>query len=278
MSNRVLTLPCGLERPGGQAIRHVELQRLKGNIQLDIAKLTQQPNVAPADVIDAILRPAIVRVGDEPISSALLEKLQLADKDWLLFQTKILQHGSKVTVSGVCSHCPKADNESEYPDFDLEQLKVTPIPELAKWWDGQALAGSIPAEDPSRLVYRGFEIRNEELGTVGVFRYPTGYNQRAISKLGPNHEVESIWTLMSQTCLSWTSRDFPQGVKIPPRGLPMEFWGDLDLSDLEWAQEAWAEAQPGVDTNVEFECKRGHKFKTLVNAISFFSQRARQKT
>jgi hypothetical protein len=76
-----LELPCGFVR-NGEIIRRVEIRKMKGRIQRDIARMQGQKKNAAA-IIDMILHQSIVALGEEKPTLGQIQDLLLADRDWL---------------------------------------------------------------------------------------------------------------------------------------------------------------------------------------------------
>lgn len=278
MAAKTLQLPCGLETDG-RVERTVEINKMKGKVQRDVARIANKKNADNYQVIEAILKPTVASVGSEPATGTILGALLLADRDWLLFEIVKHSRGPEVTMQ---VNCPECKVLSEYPGYNLEDLKVTELKdENTLWWDGQKAhtateVAKLPAEARIALKYRCFKIEDAELGAVGIFRYPTGRHQQAISKLG-DQEIEALWKLMSSTLLSWKDPD--NEIEVAPKGgVKTTFWDDVDMEILDWAQITFAEEMPGVDSRVDLECPScNHEFKTVLRPTDFLFQGRRKE-
>lgn len=276
MSSKQLDLPCGLEEPGARVVRSVEIHKIKGKLQRELAVLAGQKNPNTAEILDATLRLCLARIGGADVSSTLLSRLLLADRDWVIREAAVMLRGPTTTLSERCPKCPKDDNETEYPNFNLADLPVTLLGDDALWWHkGQTLTkqqiDTLTPVERDEIRFRCFQIRHEESGATGTFRYPTGLHQKAVASLG-DRPVEALWKLMSMTCLAWSDPD-NQSVKVGPQGVHPHFWDEVDLDILDWAQPAFAAAMPGVDTNADLTCKNGHDHKVQVALLGFLFRR-----
>jgi hypothetical protein len=277
MTETALELPCGYEH-NGQVIRAAEIQRMKGRVQRDIAELSGKKKTDPADILEAVLKPSWVSLGGEKVTKVTLLGSLLADRDFLLFEMVKLLRGDLVTMG---EECPKCEEPFEIFDIDLTALPVTRLEDDSAWWGP---AGVVPAAEVAKLSdaertsleCRVFVLENPELGAGAVFRYPRGKEQRQVSHLAEK-PVEAIWKLMSLTCLSWKCPDF-EIERTPKGGLKTMFWDDVDFLILEWLEEAFAEAQPGVDSSLAAECPHcGHDFKTQVRALDFLFRKPQKE-
>jgi hypothetical protein len=279
MTETSLELPCGYESEG-TVIRPVTIKRMKGRVQRDIAALSAKKKSDPAEILEAVLRPSWVSLGGNKVNKVTLLGALLADRDFLLFEMVKLLRGSKVSME---EECPArgCDETFEIFDIDLDELPVTRLGDDSDWWGPQGL---VKAEDVkgmsdgerALLECRVFVLENEELGTHGVFRYPRGKEQRQVSSLAEK-PIEVIWKLMSLTCLSWKCPDLDIPA-TPKGGLKMTFWDDVDYLVLEWLEEAFGEAQPGVDSSLDATCTScGHEFKTQVRALDFLFRKSQKE-
>lgn len=272
MAEKSLELPCGRGHQG-MVERLVDICKLKGRIQRDVAKLASKKNPNNSEILDAILRPSIVSFGGQKLTGQVLAQLLLADRDWLMFEIVKFTRGAIVTLKEKCP-AENCGEMGDYPNFDLDQFTVDSLDDdSTPWWDGEKVvpADEIPGlgpEERKKLKCRVFVVKNDELGIEGVFRYPNGHDQKAISDL-QDQQVEALWRLTSRTCLQWKDPE-REIKKAPPGGLKSSFWEDLDLDLLDWTQEAYGDAMPGVDSRTELECfSCGHEFEVTVTASDF---------
>lgn len=281
-----LDLPCGLELPGARLVRGATIRKLKGQGQIDAASLASKKNPDNSEVLMAILSPSVVRIGDRPPSSTILQDMLLADTDALLFEVVRLTKGDRVTVKDECPDCPKGEGSTEIHDFDLSTLPVEGLDDAeSRWWhEGRVLTpedvAKLSPEERESVRCRVFTLENTALGVSGVFRYPRGRDRKAIGKMG-NNLFEATWTLLSLTAMRW--HDAEQHIdRVPPGGLPGRFWKDSDTDILDWLYEEWSNAQPGVESRFDAECPNGHEFTATVSAMDFLfrvpSRRRRSKT
>ena len=91
--NKSLELPCGLEGENGQVIRDAEIRKIKGRVRRDVARLASKKNPDNAAILEAILKPTLVSIGGQKITTVKLLKMQLADRDFVLFEAYRHTHG-----------------------------------------------------------------------------------------------------------------------------------------------------------------------------------------
>jgi hypothetical protein len=274
--SKILELPCGIERAGSTE-RSVEIVKLKGRIQRDIARLQGKKNPDAGALIDAILHPSLIAVGEGKPKGNDIRKMLIADRDWLLFELRKHTWGPLVTAKHICSTC---DAPMVYENFDLNTLEVISLDDDAAWWDGaQVIQASDVAEmgsdERAKLMFRVYQIENEELEVSATFRYGTGFDQGALSRLA-DKPVEAAWKMMSLTCLEWRDED-NNYKRVGKKFLPDDFWADVDMDIVGWAQLAFNDAQPGVDSTVELQCEDGHVEEVTLNASDFFFPEVHQK-
>jgi len=279
MTETSLELPCGYEH-NGTVIRDAEIRRMKGRVQRDIAELSGKKKTDPAEILEAVLRPSWVGLGGQKVTKIHLLGALLADRDFLLFEMVKVLRGNVVSMT---EECPKCEETFEIFDINLAELPVTRLEDDSDWWGPQGLVkaadvvGLGPGER-SQLECRVFVLENEELGASAVFRYPRGKEQRQVSSLAEK-PIEVMWKLMSLTCLSWKcpDHDLPQ---TPKGGLKMTFWDDVDYLVLEWLEEAFSAAQPGVDSSLQADCPNSecqHSYKTQVRALDFLFRKPQKE-
>jgi hypothetical protein len=279
MTSKTLQLPCGYE-VRGRVERSVEIVKLKGRVQRDVARLANKKSVDTYAVLEAILKPTVKSVGSERATPTLMGEVLLADRDWMLFEIVKHSRGPEVTLNDTCPACKEP---GEYPGYNLDDLDVTYIEDKdALWWDGnkvypQEARAQLGPEEILTLRYRVFRIEDTDLGTSALFRYPTGRHQQGISKLGEN-EIEALWKLMSTTLIQWKCPEL-ELEHAPKGGVKTAFWEEVDMEVLDWAQSSFADAMPGVNPRVELECYEcGHEFNTIVRPTDFlFRGRKREK-
>lgn len=274
-STKFLELPCGIEEQGGKIQREIEVKKLKGKIQREIARLQARKRPDAATILDAVLRPSIVSIGNDKPSFNLLRKMHLADRDWLLFELRKHTWGTKVTTKHKCETCGEM---MEIENFDLDELLVIRLDDDIPWWNGNDVVNleGLSADAMDSLKCRVLVIENDELEARGLFRFANGDDQSAISKYG-DKPVEAVWKMMSLTCLQWKDPD-NEVSKLPKRGLADDFWEEVDMDILDWAQVAFKDGQPGVETEITMICEDGHEQGVLLNATDFFFPKARQRS
>lgn len=269
-TTKMLELPCGLEETGGVVSREIEIRKLKGRVQRELAKLQQRKRPDAAVMLDTILQPSIVSLNGTPPDLMRLRRMLLADRDWLLFELRKHTWGSFVTAKQKCEEC---DLIYTYPGIDLDDLKIIRLGDDTPWWDGEkAIDGAevvkLQGEARAALGCRVFVLENDDLGCRAVFRFGNGNDQSSISKYA-DQQVKAVWRMMADTCLQWQDPD--QSFDRPPKkGFKEDFWDEVDMDIVGWVQRAFADAQPGVETKIEITCEEGHDQEVTLNATDFF--------
>ena len=274
VSTKSVELPFGYEKFGTVEYQ-AEISKFKGRAQRDVARLAKKSSPDATEILEAALRPSLVGVGGEKTSGALLGSLSLADRDALMFDVVRFTRGDIVPITQRCPR-PGCDGVTTYDEFDLSTLPVTKLPrDAGVWWNGERTASqsevdSLPPDEQKKFRVRVFSVEDEKLGVKALFRFPKGNDHRKIGKMA-EREVEAIWTLMSCTCIRWSSPGVDH--EAGKGNLPVSFWADLDLDVVELAQAEYTEAMPGIDSRVEFECSScGNEFRAPVRALDFLFQ------
>ena len=166
-SIKSLELPCGIESEGGVVRKNIEIRKLKGKVQRDIARLQAAKRPDAGAILDAILMPSVIGVEGEKPAINDIRLMLIADRDWLLFELRKHTWGSIISIKNKCTE-PGCGEVTSYPDFDLDDLETVTLDD-APWWDGN---DAIPAEvvakmsesDCKSLRCRVVLLENEELG------------------------------------------------------------------------------------------------------------------
>lgn len=282
-SAKQLDLPCGLEQVGGSVARACEIRKLKGRMQREIAKMHAKKKIPQAKLLNSILLPSIVSIGGESPTLRLVRDMHIGDRDWLLFELRKHTWGDKVDIEHKCEDCGA---KVTLPGFDLNKLTLHTIPEDADWWNGTDVVpanriDSLPEEELKLLRCRCFTLEPDEGDDMeyrGVFRYGNGNDQAALAPVA-HLPIDSLFTMMSSTCLFWDDPEHQEGPVRKKRGLPVDFWEDLDMDVLDKVEAQFNDAQPGIDTQVEVECDEcGHEDKIRINIANFFFPEARKRS
>ena len=280
-SIKSLELPCGLESEGGVVRKNIEIRKLKGKVQRDIARLQAAKKPDAGAILDAILMPSVVGVeGDKPTINDIRLML-IADRDWLLFELRKHTWGPTISVKNKCEE-PGCGEVTSYPDFDLNDLETVTLDD-APWWDGKdAISADVVAkmseEELKSLRCRVVLLENEDLEIRAIFRFGNGRDQSQITRLA-DRPVEAMWKMMSLTCLYWDDPDHMVGSNIPKQNLDQSFWDDVDMDIIDWVQAAFADAQPGIETKADLECYSCNNIeKVAISPTDFFFPAAARRS
>lgn len=280
-SIKSLELPCGLESEGGIVRKNIEIRKLKGKVQRDIARLQAAKKPDAGAILDAILMPSVVGVEGERPTINDVRLMLIADRDWLLFELRKHTWGPLISVKNKCEE-PGCGEVTSYPEFDLDDLETVTLDD-APWWDGKdAIPADVVAkmseEELKSLRCRVVLLENEDLEIRAIFRFGNGRDQSQITRLA-DRPVEAMWKMMSLTCLYWDDPDHMVGSNIPKQSLDQSFWDDVDMDIIDWVQAAFADAQPGIETKADLECYSCNNIeKVAISPTDFFFPAAARRS
>ena len=113
-SDGSVTLPGGFLNVSGEVITSAKVRELNG---LDEEAISRQPSMGKA--IPLILSRAVVSIGSEPVTEALLDGLLAGDADALMLGIYRATFGDTVTIPSLCTGCT-----------DIKQVEVDLLSDL----------------------------------------------------------------------------------------------------------------------------------------------------
>ncbi len=117
-SDTVVTLPGGYITSAGEVTTEAEVRELNGRDEEEISKATTL-----GKALLTILKRGTVRVGNEPVTDAMLDNLLSGDRDMLLLGIFKATFGNIAHLGGYCGSCAEAKDVDIEIDKDI-QIKV----------------------------------------------------------------------------------------------------------------------------------------------------------
>lgn len=226
-----LRLPGGYLKPDGTYEFDVEVRELNGE---DEEALAKGGNIAKA--LMTILNRATVKVGDEPVTSEILDSLLAGDREAILLQIRKATYGTTETVSMHCSSC-RTDQDLE---IDLDE--DVPVKRL---------------EDPDDR-YWTMSLKAGEAQLV----LPDGTAQRKVAINGAGKSIAELNTVIIAECLHSIGGAPSMGVGTARA---------LGLADRAAIIESIAERQPGPQLGeVVKKCECGADIEVGLNLALLF--------
>lgn len=118
-SEVIVTLPIGHINPLGEVVTEAEVRELNGRDEEALARFNTS-----GKMFSTILERAVVRVGNEPATTDLLDKLLTGDRDALLLGIYKATFGPTTEVDAFCNGC------SIYKTLEVNVDEDIPIKEL----------------------------------------------------------------------------------------------------------------------------------------------------
>lgn len=168
-SDTTVELPGGYITSTGEVVRTAEVRELNGRDEEAIAKTT---NVGKA--LMTILQRGVVKIGDAPVTDAILDNLLSGDREALLLAIMRVTFGETAELSAYCSGCE-----------DVKQVEVNVLTDIKH----KVLA------DP--LNDRVFTVKGKA-GDI-VVQLPTGVTQRELINNADKTTAELNTILLENT-------------------------------------------------------------------------------
>lgn len=214
LAQRRLVLPAGLLRADGSVCRRVQVRALTG---ADEEALFERDTESGSARVTAFLARAIESIDglDEPVDEALLARMQLGDRDYLLLRLRQIELGDAVHQVMRCPACARKVDV----DFAISELPV------------RRLAAPEPAY---RLTLADHEA---------LLRLPTGADQQAVEAIALHNPAAANTRLFSRVVLQLDERT--------PDEEDARGWSPA----LRAALVAWLSANaPGPDLFLDLAC------------------------
>ncbi len=159
-----VTLPGGFLNVSGEVITSAKVRELNG---LDEEAIARQPNIGKA--IPLILSRAVVSVGDEPVTEALLDGLLAGDADALMLGIYRTTFGNTVTIPSFCATCTEVKQVEVDLLDDLEYKGLLdPVGDRVFVVKGKSLEYEVmlPSRKVQREMMHGADKTTAELNSI----------------------------------------------------------------------------------------------------------------
>ncbi len=154
-------MPGGLAVDQGRCLTRAVLRPLLGSEEEWLAHATHTPNCAR---VTRLLSSCLVSLGGEPVTSGLVRKLLVGDRDYLILQLRRLSLGDEVAAVLTCPACSAPMDVS---------FRVSEVP--VEGQSQKTLSHTMPAAE--RLIR---------------FRLPTGGDQEDLLGANPEEAAEEL--------------------------------------------------------------------------------------
>jgi hypothetical protein len=182
MDDITCLLPGGYVDEGGVLHREVHLAPLSGREE---ELLADQRQAGSTTLVTAILRRCVRRLGSiSPVPAALVRRLLVADRQYLLLKLRAISLGDHVQAT-IC--CPWADCHQKVDlDFSLQEVPV---------WESQEKGPTYTMELSPEAACRGEQ--GQVYRTV-TFRLPNGEDQEVVSSLVAEDAARAFAMLLAR--------------------------------------------------------------------------------
>lgn len=230
--SNLVTLPGGYMTPTGEVIREVEVRELTGKDEEVIARSNDQ-----SKLYTTILSRGTVRIGEEPVTEAILDRMLSGDRDATVLGIFKATFGTTTDVNAYCAGC----NDTKVATIDLDS-------------DIKSRVLLDPVED------RVFEV--ESRGKTFRVTLPTGLVQKELIASGSKSLPELTTMLLEQTVLEIDGKPVFHAQQVR----------DLGVVDRRAISDAIAEHNPGPQLeDVITECPDcGGKVVVPINLGTLF--------
>lgn len=154
-------MPGGLVLDDGRRLGRAELRPLTGREE---EWVTQHAGTPSAHLATKLLSACFVRLEDVPVSSEIIGKLLVGDRDYLILQLRRMTLGDRFAAVFSCPACKRAMDV----EFVAQDIFIEPRPQNAATY-------TWPTGD--RVVQ---------------YRLPNGADQEMVADLSPNEAVEAL--------------------------------------------------------------------------------------
>jgi len=154
-------LPGGLVLDDGRRLGRAELRPLTGREE---EWVTQHAGMPSAHLATKILSACFVRLEDVPVSSDIIDKLLVGDRDYLILQLRRMTLGDRFAAVFSCPACKRAMDV----EFLAQDIAIEPRPQKAVEYTWQTAQRAIR------------------------YRLPNGADQEAVAELPGGEAVEAL--------------------------------------------------------------------------------------
>lgn len=249
----VFQLPCGYVDAEGGIHKEIAVAKMKGRVRKIIAR--QDIRSDPIKVLDALLINCVTRIGklEKPTKTAL-DSLVIGDRDFAALMIRKVSRGDEISVDVNCptDTCKRALHFV----LSIDDIAVFHRDEEDSWFDEEARAFC-------------FKITDRDLGVDATFRFPTGFDQHAVSKVIKANPVEAMYRLYGACCREWN------GDKGP---FDLGFIENQDTDVLDFLEDQWTTRLPGVEVTHEAECEEClREFRVTLESSDFIFQTPKKR-
>lgn len=188
-SDTLVTLPGGYITPTGEVIKTAEVRELTGRDEEYLGKVASLSRIFPA-----LLSRAVVSIGNQPATDAILDRLFSGDRDALLLGIFKATFGKEAEMGAVCQGCREVKTVTIDVDQDIKYKVLVD-----------------PVADSTFTVKSN---KHEFLVTL-----PTGITQKEIIAADEKNVAEITTILLNNTVLEIDGRPVVSPAQIQNLGL-----------------------------------------------------------
>jgi len=185
----------------------------------------------PTKAVTNILLDCCEMVADKVPTERLLDSMTLGDRDYMLYEIRKLSLGNIIHATVSCPRCQSTNQI----DINMDDV---PIKRLVDG-EGYVLLNTVPV----------FAAKNDELGIEVKCKFPTANDQKPIVAKMQVDPLGANYDMYARLLLSWVKN----GTQIPPP-YSQAFVDALAVPEIEWFEQAFADAQPGPDWDARVHC------------------------
>lgn len=164
LTDGVFNLPGGLVLDDGRRLGRAELRPLTGREE---EWVTQHAATPSAHLVTKLLSACFVRLEGVPVSSEIIAKLLVGDRDYLILQLRRMTLGDRFAAVFSCPACKRAMDV----EFLAQDILIEPRPQDTRTYTWRA-------GDAQRVVR---------------YRLPNGADQEAVADLSPGEAVATLF-------------------------------------------------------------------------------------
>jgi hypothetical protein len=225
----IFQLPLGVVH-NGDVSRDVVLKPMTAKTRRLMAAKSTQKN--PSAGLTNLLGQCCESIANAPPSPQMINSLTIGDRDFMLLMLRKMSVGDILKAE---MSCPRCQEQISF-DLPIDDIRINVL------------------EKDKDYVIEGTNafttLKNDELGTEVMLRFPTGFDQSTISQQAKTDPVGASYALYVRLIKSWFVNGEP--VENPNT---MDFIDDLPLKEIEWLENAFRKAMPGPDWMVNLTCE-----------------------
>ena len=183
----------------------------------------------PTKVVTNILLDCCETIADKVPTERLLDSMTLGDRDYMLYEVRKLSLGNIISVTVACPRC-QVVNQIEMNEVSIKRLKEG---------EGYSLWNTVPI----------FVDKNEELGIEVKCKFPTANDQKLIIAKLQVDPLGANYDMYARLLLGWVKNG--EQLQAP---YSSAFVDSLAVPEIEWFEQAFADAQPGPDWDTGVRC------------------------